>query len=111
MYQKVIIIGNLGQNPELKETPSGQHVCNFAVATSRKWTDNSGERLEETIWFRVSIWGKQALSCANSLKKNSRVYCEGKLNQISLDHNRNNYEMTAYEVKFLDKKNEELENG
>jgi len=74
MYQKLIIIGNLGRDPEMRYTPDGKAVTSFSVATSRKYNDK-----EETAWFRVSVWGKQAESCNQYLTKGSKVLVEGRL--------------------------------
>ena len=61
MYQKLIIVGNLGQDPEMRYMPDGQAVTNFSLATNRRWTDGpTGQPREETTWFRISVWGKQA---------------------------------------------------
>lgn len=79
MYQKIIIAGNLGKDPEMKYLPSGDPVCSFSVATNRKYTDKSGQKVEETTWFRVSVWGKQAETCNQYLKKGSKVLIEGRL--------------------------------
>lgn len=112
MYQKLIIVGNLGGDPEMRYTPSGQAVTNFSVATSRKWTDTGGQQQEETVWFRVSVWGKQAETCNQYLSKGRQVLCEGRLNvdkesggpRVWQDQSgkwRASYEMTAFEVRFL----------
>ena len=74
MYQKLIIIGNLGRDPEMRYTPDGKAVTTFSVATSRKYNEK-----EETTWFRVSVWGKQAESCNQYLTKGSKVLVEGRL--------------------------------
>ena len=79
MYQKVTIVGNLGTDPEMRYTPSGQAVTNFSVATNRRWTNNEGQMQEETVWFRVSVWGKQAESCNQYLSKGRQVFVEGRL--------------------------------
>lgn len=79
MYHTVIIVGNLGKDPEMRYTPSGTPVTNFNLATSRKWLDANGQQVNETIWFRISVWGKQAESCNQYLKKGSRVLVEGAL--------------------------------
>ena len=111
MYQKLIIIGNLGRDPELKFTADGKAVANFSVATSRKY----GEK-DETTWFRVSVWGKQAESCNTYLSKGSKVLVEGRLKSNS-DGNPNvyqrkdgtwasSYEVVAESVKFLSGKDE-----
>ncbi len=79
MYHTIIIVGNLGKDPEMRYTPSGQAVTSFSVATSRKYTTGGGEQVEETIWFRVSAWGKSAEVCNQYLKKGSKVLIEGRL--------------------------------
>lgn len=76
---KAIIIGNLGADPELRETGGGAPVCNFRVATNETWTDKSGERQERTEWHPVVAWGKLAELCAQYLKKGRSAYVEGKL--------------------------------
>jgi len=63
----------------MRYTPSGQAVCNLSVATNRRWTNNEGEPVEETIWFRVSVWGKQAEACNQYLSKGRQVLVEGRL--------------------------------
>ena len=79
MYQTIIIAGNLGRDPEMRYTPSGQAVTNFSVAVNDNYTNSNGERVERTIWFRVSTWGKQAEICAQYLKKGRKVLVEGRL--------------------------------
>ena len=79
MYHTIIIVGNLGRDPEMRYTPSGQAVTNFSVATSRQYTGSNGESVKETIWFRVSTWGKQAETCNQYLRKGSKVLVEGRL--------------------------------
>ena len=112
MYSKIIIIGNLGSNPEQRFTPSGDPVTSFSVATSRKY----GEK-DETTWFRVSVWGKQAESCNTYLSKGSKVLVEGRLKSNS-DGNPNvyqrkdgtwgaSYDVTADAVRFLDGKKDD----
>ena len=80
MYQKITIVGNLGRDPEMRYTPSGQAVTNISVATSRRWTTNDGERADETTWFRVSVWGRQGETVNQYLSKGSKVLVEGRLN-------------------------------
>src|SRR3990170_628437 len=80
MYQKLIIVGNLGRGPELRYTPSGQAVTNFSVATNEKRMDASGQRQERTVWWRISVFGKQAETCNTYLQKGMRVLVEGRLN-------------------------------
>ena len=79
MYHTIIIVGNLGRDPEMRYTPSGQAVTNFSVATSRQYTDSNGQQVKETVWFRISVWGKQAETCNQYLKKGRSVLVEGRL--------------------------------
>jgi len=76
---KVILVGRLGQNPEVRYTPSGAAVANFSVATNESWTDKSGQKQERTEWHRVVVWGKLAELCNNYLQKGRQVYLEGRL--------------------------------
>jgi len=76
---KVMIIGYLGREPELRYTPSGRPVASFSVATSRTWTSSEGERREETEWFNVVAWGNLAEICKSHLTKGQQVYVEGRL--------------------------------
>ncbi len=79
MYQQIIIVGNLGRDPEMRYTPSGTPVTSLNVATNRKYTGSDGQVVKETTWFRVSVFGKQAEACAQYLKKGSSVLVEGRL--------------------------------
>ena len=79
MFHTIIIVGNLGKDPEMRYTPTGQAVTSFNVATNRQYTGSDGNMVKETIWFRVSVWGKQAESCSQYLKKGSKVLIEGRL--------------------------------
>lgn len=76
---KVIIIGNVGRDPEIRFTPSGRPVTSFSVAVSRTWTSAEGERHEETEWFNVVAWGNLAEICKTHLSKGQLVYIEGRL--------------------------------
>ncbi|MEZ4667496.1 MAG: single-stranded DNA-binding protein [Anaerolineae bacterium] len=76
---KVMIIGHLGRDPEMRYTPSGRPVTSFSVATSRTWTSTDGERREETEWFNVVAWGNLAEICKTHLSKSQQVYVEGRL--------------------------------
>lgn len=116
MYQKLIIIGNLGRDPELKFTADGKAVANFSVATSRKYKDT-----DETTWFRVSTWDKQAEACNTYLSKGSKVLVEGRL-KSNADGNPRvyerkdgtwsaSYEITAESVRFLTAKGEQVESA
>ncbi len=79
MVNKVILIGNLGADPELRYTPSGTAVATLRVATSRTWKDKDGQKQDETEWHRVIVWDKSAEFCGNYLSKGSKVYIEGRL--------------------------------
>lgn len=79
MYQRLVIAGNLGRDPESRYTPSGTMVTTFPVATNRRWTDAQGQAKEETIWFRVSVWGNLAEVCGQYLGKGQKVLVEGEL--------------------------------
>lgn len=102
---KVILVGNLGQDPELKYTASGTAVCNFSVATSERFKNNQGEWQERTEWHRVVVWAKMAENCANYLSKGRQVYVEGSLRTRSWDDQEGNKrymtEIVARDVQFL----------
>jgi single-strand DNA-binding protein len=76
---KCLIIGNLGRDPEMRYTPSGQAVTQFTVATNRNFRDGQGEWQKETEWFRVVVWGQQAERAAENLRKGHKVYIEGRI--------------------------------
>jgi single-strand DNA-binding protein len=82
---KVILIGNLGADPELKYTPSSRALCNLRVATTEVFKDKSGTRQERTEWHRVTVWGEQAENCSKYLSKGRSVYIEGKLQTRSYE--------------------------
>lgn len=111
MFHKVILVGNLGRDPEMRYTPGGQAVTNLNVATNRTYTDNQGQQVKQTVWFRVSVWGKQAEASHQYLRKGRQVLVEGRLNG---DDNGNpriwtgqdgspraSFEVTAETVRFL----------
>ncbi len=79
MYHTIIIVGNLGRDPEMRYTPTGQAVTSFPVASSRTYTSSNGQQVKETIWFRISAWGKLAETCNNYLRKGRPVLVEGRL--------------------------------
>jgi single-strand DNA-binding protein len=85
MVNKVILIGNLGRDPEVRSTPSGQPVATFTLATSRRWRDKSGQKQEQTEWHTVVVWGKQAEIAGQYLTKGKQVYVEGRLQTRSWD--------------------------
>ncbi len=82
---KVILVGNLGKDPELRYTPNGTAVASFSLATSSRWKDSSGEFQEKTEWHRIIAWGRQAEVCNEYLKKGSQVYVEGRIQYRSFD--------------------------
>jgi single-strand DNA-binding protein len=82
---KVILVGNLGADPELKYTPSNRPLCNLSIATNEVFKDKAGARQERTEWHRVTVWGEQAESCSKYLAKGRSVYIEGRLQTRSWD--------------------------
>jgi single-strand DNA-binding protein len=102
---KVILIGNLGADPELKYTPSNRPVCNLSLATNEVFKDKSGQRQERTEWHRVTVWGDQAENCNKYLAKGRTVYIEGRLQTRSWDDKegkkRYSTEVVADRVVFL----------
>lgn len=82
---KVILIGNLGADPELKYTPSSRALCNLRIATTDVFKDKGGQRQERTEWHRVTVWGDQAENCSKYLSKGRSVYIEGRLQTRSYD--------------------------
>ncbi len=115
---KVILIGNLGQDPEVRYTPSGQAVANLRIATTESWNSKeNGQREQRTEWHRVVVWGKQAENCSQYLSKGRQVYVEGRLQTRSWNdkdgNTRYTTEIVANNVQFLggrsqDKDQEEL---
>ena len=104
---KIMLIGNLGSDPEMRFTPDGTPVTSFSVATNRVYTTSEGERRQETEWFRVTAWRKQAESCNQFLTKGKLVYVEGSLRTRTWDgqdgQRRTTLEVNADRVLFLDK--------
>ena len=102
---KAIILGNLGKDPEVKFTTSGQAVCNFSVATNEKWTDKkTGQAQERTEWHRCVVWGKSAENCGQYLKKGSSVFIEGRIQTREYEKDgqkRYTTEIVADRVTFL----------
>ena len=118
MYQKIIIVGNLGRDPEMRYMPDGTAVTNFSVASSRRWSGADGQQREETTWFRIEVWRKQAETVNQYLSKGSKVLVEGR---IKPDPNTGgprlwtrqdgsigaNFEVVADTVRFLSARGEE----
>jgi|AMFO01.1.fsa_nt_gi single-strand DNA-binding protein len=76
---KVILVGNLGRDPELRTTPNGNSVVTFTLATNERWTDRDGQRQERTEWHRIVVWGRQAETLNEYLRKGRQVYVEGRI--------------------------------
>ena len=79
MLNKVMLIGNLGRDPEVRSTPSGQNVASFSLATNRKWKDRDGNRQEQTEWHNIVCWGRQAEIAGQYLTKGKQIYVEGRI--------------------------------
>ena len=117
MYHTLIIVGNVGRDPEMRYTPSGQAVTSFSVATNREYTTGNGEKVKETIWFRITTWGKQAEVCNQYVKKGMKVLVDGRLTPDKVTGGPRvwtkndgsagaSYEVTAGTVRFLSSRGE-----
>lgn len=101
---KVILVGNLGKDPEIRHTQTGKSVVQFSIATTEKWNDANGNAKEQTEWHRIVVWGKTAENCAKFLKKGSSVFIEGRLTTRSWEdqgQKRYSTEVVADRVQFL----------
>lgn len=102
---KVILIGNLGRDPEIRFTQGGAAVCNFSLATNERWKDKNGQPQERTEWHRIVVWGKQAEICKEYLAKGRQVYIEGSLQTREWNdrdgNKRNTTEVRAVRVQLL----------
>lgn len=110
MFQKFILVGNLGADPEMRFTPSGAAYVRFSVAVSRKWNDAQGQKQEETTWYRCTAWGNTAESVNQFCRKGSLVLVEGDQIRASAYLTRDNQpaaslEVTARQVRFLNLRN------
>ncbi len=111
MYHRIIIAGHLGRDPEMRYTPNGTPVTTFTMASNRRWVDQEGQQQEETIWFRVSTFGRLAETCNQYLSKGRAVLVEGRLRpdgsgnpRIWVGNDgvaRANFEVVATTVRFL----------
>ena len=105
-FNKIIIVGNLGRDPELSYTPQGTAVCKFSVATNERRRDKAGEQQDITTWFRVTVWGKQAENVSRYLSKGRKVYLEGRLHMEEWTDRegkpRQTLEVNASDVQFID---------
>ncbi len=102
---KVILVGNLGADPDMRYTPSGQGVCELRIATSESWNDKNGQRQERTEWHRIVVWGKRAEVCSKYLAKGRQVFVEGRIQTRTYDDKDGNKryitEIIAADVQFL----------
>lgn len=121
-YHTVIIVGNLGRDPEMRYTPSGQAVTNFSVAVNDNYTNSNGEKVDRTIWVRVSTWGRQAETCNQYLKKGRKVLVEGRLVADAATGGPRvwtrqdgspsaSFEISASTVRFLSQRSDDEGNG
>ena len=106
MFAQLTILGNLGQDPELRQTQGGIPVCNFSVAVNRTWTDGAGEQQQKVTWFRVAAWRKQAEACHKYLKKGDRVMVVSEMLDVTawIDQTgapRANMEVVPRTIRFL----------
>jgi single-strand DNA-binding protein len=119
MYQKVVLVGNLGRDPEMRYTADGTPVTNFSIATSERWTGQDGQQQERTTWWRVSAWRRLAETCNQYLTKGSQVLVEGRMNTDPETGGPRtftrsdgtvgaSYEVTAATVKFLGRRGDEV---
>jgi single-strand DNA-binding protein len=111
MYQQLTLIGNLGNDPEMRYSNNGEAVANFSLAVSKSWTGANGQRQEKTTWFRVSIWGKQAEAVSTYLKKGSKAMVVGEIEEPRVFADRDGNQRAALEVKaqtvrFLDSRSD-----
>ena len=110
MYQKTIVVGHLGRDPEMRYTPTGVPVTSFSIATTRKWNNANGEPQEKTTWFRVTCWRKLAESAAQYLKKGQAVLVEGEIDASAWTDKEGNprasLELTANNWRFVGSRGE-----
>lgn len=106
MYQQITLVGNLGNDPEMRYTPTGVPVAHFSLAVSKSWTTQEGQRQDKTMWFRVTTWRKQAETVSQYLTKGSKVLVVGELEEARAYTDRDGnlrtaLEVTAQTVRFL----------
>ena len=104
-YSRTVVVGNLGNDPEVKYTQGGQAVCELSIAVNETWTDKDGQRQERTEWFRAKVWGKTAENCGEYLKKGREVLVEGRMQSRKYTDKegieRTVWELNADKVVFL----------
>src|SRR6476619_2814049 len=113
-FNKIIIVGNLGRDPDLRYTPQGVAVCSFSMATNEKRKDKSGELQDITTWFKVTLWRQQAENAAKYLTKGSPVYIEGRLRIEEWTDRENNNRYTldvqATDMQFIGSRSDSITN-
>ena len=112
MINKVILVGRLGKDPEIRSTPGGTSVAKFTLATDERFTDKAGERQERTEWHNITAWGKLGEICGQYLKKGKLVYIEGSIRTDSWDDKESGQkkyrtEIVAKDMKMLDRRGDE----
>ncbi len=114
-FNKIILVGNLGRDPELRYTPQGDAVCNFSMAVNEKKRDKAGELQDVTTWFRVTLWRRQAENASKYLTKGSAVYIEGRLHVEEWTdrdgNNRYTLEVSGTDMQFLGGRGGETESS
>lgn len=114
-FNKIILVGYLGRDPEIRYTPNGEAVCNFSVATTEKRKDVTGDSRDETTWFKITVWRRQAELANLYLSKGKQVYVEGHLRQAKYTdrdgNRRTSLEVTASDIQFLGSKSEDGADG
>ena len=116
MINKVILVGRLGKDPEIRSTPGGQTVAKFSLATDEKFTDKAGEKQERTEWHNIVAWGKLGEICGQYLKKGKLVYIEGSIRTDSWDDKESGQkkyrtEIVARDMKMLDRRGDDEGGG
>ena len=110
-FNKVILVGNLGRDPELRYTAQGTPVCTFSIATNERRKDRNGEMQDHTTWFRVTLWNRQAETASQYLQKGRQVYIEGRLRvEEYIDRDgkpRQSLEVTATDMQFIGSRSDE----
>ncbi len=114
-FNKLILVGNLGRDPELRYTPQGTPVCSFTLATNEKRKDRAGEMQDVTTWFRVTLWGRQAETASQYLSKGRPVYIEGRLRVEEWTDkdgkSRHTLEVHATDMQFIGGRGEDTGGG
>ena len=114
-FNKIIIVGYLGRDPEIRYTADGTPVCSFTVATTERKKDKSGEFQDSTTWFRVTVWRRQAEIANQYLSKGKQVYIEGRLSQSEYQdkdgNTRTTLEVTASDIQFIGARGDEAGGG